>query len=794
MIHLLHEIRRAARNLFRTPGFTIPALLVLALGLGAGTAVFGALRTILLSTPPYPAADRIVWIYSELQGMPESTMPASWPEYLDYRNGLRTLEAVGGSANVAMNLTGIEAPCQVKVAQITPEFLNVYGVRPILGSLVWDRDAQRGAILSEAFWRRQMGGDPSVIGRSVVLDGVTHPVQGVLPAAAGLGKTDVFIPLVPRAEIKDSLGDHFLPLLGRLRPGMTAAQAAAELDARCEARSKAFQAGAPHSRYMVRPLIQARRNGDLPVLKLLGLAAGMVLVIMVVNLSGQFLARALSRTEDTAIRLSLGANLVQTLRPGFLEALVLALGGALLGLGVGVVAMALIRHLLSTSLLAYRPLALDGQALGFAVALGVTVSLLVSVLPSLMFVWVSPAQVLKEAGHRTTRGAARWLRPSLVVVQVGLALALLTSFGLLGADLVRLHRVPMGFKADGVAVFSCRTSFLDEAGWAKANAQTERVLEQLRAMPGVESAGSLAPFMPVEGCGFNGGMQVKGKELRESDWFEIRHASPQLFRTLGVPLLKGRDFEVGDYQTADSNVVIVSESTANLCWPGQDPIGQSISRDGAHWMRVVGLVGDARNAGPQDDWANKTVYFPDRVDTNSTSFAVRFKNPSHMDLAGIRTLMAREAPDWPVAGLNPMTSLVEKNLESRTILVELLGLATLLALGLALVGLHGTLGYHVLQRTRELGIRFALGATRAQVFRSVVLGGLRLAGMGCVVGAAGAWAGLRILETQLPKGGRMPLYLFLACVPLLLGCAVLAALQPAIAASRVEPAEALRNE
>jgi putative ABC transport system permease protein len=793
MIHLLHEIRRAARNLIHTPGFTLPALLVLALGLGAGTAVFGALRTILLSTPPYPDADRIVWIFSEVQGMPGSSMPASWPEYVDYQSGLRTLECVGGSSDAAMNLTGIDAPCQVKVAQITPEFLRVYGVRPLIGSLVWDRNAERGAILSEAFWRRQMGGDASVIGRSVVLDGVTHPIQGVLPAAAGLGKTDVFIPLVPRPEVKEYLGNHFLPLKGRLRPGMTAAQAAAELDARCEARFKAVQAGAPHTRYIVRPLIEARRNGDLPVLKLLGLAAGLVLVIMVVNLAGQFLARALSRTEDTAIRLSLGANLVQTLRPGFLEALVLALGGALLGLIVGVVAMTLIRHLLSPSLLAYRPLALDGQALGFAVALGITVSLLVSVLPSLMFVWVSPAQVLKEAGHRTTRGAARWVRPTLVVVQVGLALAILTSFSLLVTNLVRLRRVPLGFKTEGVAVFSCRTSFRDDAGWAKANVQAEQVLERLRAMPGVESAGSLAPFMPIEGCGFNGSMQVKGKQLSESDWFEIRQASPQLFRTLGLPLLKGRDFEPGDY-LAESTNVIVSESAARLCWPGQDPIGQSISRDGEHWMRVVGLVADARNAGPMDDWANKTVYFPDRVDSNSTAFAVRFKDPSHMDLAGIRALMGREAPDWPVAGLKPMRSLVEENLESLTILVELLGLATLLALGLALVGLHGTLGYHVLQRTRELGIRFALGATRAQVFRSVVLDGLRLAGMGCVLGAAGAWAGVRILETQIPKGGRMPLFLFLACVPLLLVCAVLAALQPAIAASRVEPAEALRNE
>lgn len=795
MKQFFHDIRKAYQNVLRAPRFTIPVLLVLALGIGATTAVFGVLRTILLTPAPYPEPERVVSIWREYKTSPGSGTPASWPEYMDYQGRFIALEYVAGFWAESMNLTGVDTPVQVSVGQITPDYFRIFRVQPVLGTLQWEKNTERGAILSGAFWRRQMGGDPSILGRSILLNGVAHPVLGVLPEQLDLSGCEVFIPLVPTEQQKKNRGNHFLPLRGLLRAGVSSEQAKAELDAFNEAQSQELSADVnSRTHFIVKSLMDIRRDNQKDVARILTLVAGLVFLIALVNLSGQFLVRALGRMGDSAIRLSLGANLVQTLRPGLMEALVLAVVGALLGLVVAAGSMALLRPVILNSLLANSPLELDWGMLVFSLLLCIVVSVLVSILPGLVSLRISPVHVLKEGGRSIVSGHARWLRTTLVVLQMALALALLGSFGVLVKNLIGLYRVPLGLRSSGVAVFQCRAGFTNLKEREASAAKVQRVIERLQGMAGVQNAGTISPMLPIQEHGSNTSLHLRERKLPAEVWFERRYVSSDIFRALGVDLLKGRFFERGDYLPSSQSVVILSESAAHYCWPDQDPIGKEISNDGTWWWRVVGVVADVRHAGPVSDRANKSIYTPGLVDDRCMSFVVRFDSAKHVDLAALRHVMSQEAPEWPVAKLQTMDDVVDQSVQRRTILVKLLGLASFLALALALVGVQGVLGYQVSRRTRELGIRIAMGATRVQVSWLVLQEGLKLASAGVFLGLGGAFAGARIVASQFRDSGSLQPMVLLAAIAVLFTGAIIASLQPALRAARIQPAEALRNE
>lgn len=589
-------------------------------------------------------------------------------------------------------------------------------------------------------------------------------------------------------------GNHFLPLVARLKPHATPLQVETELTAV----NQAAVGNNPDqdeslSVFRVVNRMERGREHHRDVVRILSLACGLVLLIALVNLTGQFLVRALGRAGDTAVRLSLGASPFQAVKPGLLESCLLSAAGTLAGLGVAQAGLHLLKPLISPELIANQPLALDGTMLGFALALCLGATLLASALPGAIIARLRLTEILKEGGRSVATGRGKVLRPALVVLQVGLALALLGSFGVLAKGLMGLYRVPLGLDPQGVATFQCRMPFKNDAESRMASQRTQAILARLRALPGVTATGTVSPYLPVQDCGWNASLQLRTGKLPLGTWFEIRNASTGLFRALGVRLLQGRDFEPADYRP-DPGVVVVSQSTAARCWPGKDPLGQELSTDGKHWDQVVGVVADVRNAGPADAWADKTVYYPQWMLAESTSFVVRFAPGRPMDLAALRAVAREEAPDWPVARLRTMDEVINLSVQDRTILVQLLGLASILALGLALVGVQGVLGYQVARRTRDLGIRFALGASRRDVVELVLKEALLLAGAGVVLGLGGAWAGARLIAHAFPDSGAAQPATLLGAVLLLLAGAAGASLQPALAASRVQPSEALRRD
>ena len=793
------DVRVAVRRLLKDRGFTATAVLTLALATGATTAVFTLVNAVLLRPLAYRAPEELVRIYDVHPDVARASV--SVPDAHDWITRSRSLSGLALFAGSNKSLSGDGEPIRASTQRMNAGALRVLGLPPLLGrEFTEDEDRVGGpavAMLGERFWRKQFAGRPDIVGTTVRLDGTDHLVLGVVREQPHwLGDSDVWVPL-QNDPTKLPRGTHFMNAIGRLAPGVTVAAAQKDLLSVL----KAIALEVPdyqHHGILVVPWVDELLGEARASLGALGAVVGLVLLIACVNLANLLLARGAARRREVAVRMALGADRWRIARSLLVEAGVLSVVGTALGLLVGWVGSSVLRGALPLRAPALaHAVTLDARVLAFSVGLCVLTTVLFGVLPSLLLARGDLAAVRGEMraalGHRT-----EWLQSGLVVFEVALALAPLLGAALVLQSVQRLLRQDPGFRPEQATAFRVQLPQERYPDDASRRAMVAAFLPRLRALPGVSHAGAIND-LPLSNSNTNGNFSIEGQlfDKAHEPAIEYRFASSGYIEAMGIPLKEGRTFEDGD-RAGGEPVALVNFEAVRRFWGGKSPIGGRIrpgeEEDHKPWRRIVGVVGDVHHNGLGEK-PRAEMYYPLDQDTSSRlTFVLR----SRESLAPLASAARRE-----LAAVDPGLSLFEvKSLEDRVSesvaaprsAGVLLGLFAGLAVVLAAAGVYGVLAFSVAQRTREIGIRMAVGASARSVRWWVLRRALSLAGIGIAAGLGGALLLGRSLERLLYGVAPSDPPTALAAAAMLSAVTLAAALLPANRATRVDPQEALRAE
>lgn len=804
------DLRYAFRQLRKSPAFTMAAVLTLALGIGVNTAVFSVVNAVILRPLPYPESDRLVSVQSmDVRAAPHPSV-LSYPNFFDFRKYNRVFEHIVSYHDTEFALSGMGMPMHVSGEIVSADLFEMLRIRPILGRGFLPQEEQRGqrvVVLSHALWVGKFGSDPNIIGRSIRLDGQPFTVIGVMPDGF------VFPIQNPNVELWTTLardatvdtatpmteqrGARFLDVMARLKPGVSIETARAQMDAVAATLAQQYpedNKNVPST--LIQPELE-RLTGDTrrPLWILLG-AVGLVLLITCANIANLLLARTAERDREFAVRAAIGASRATIVRQLLTESLALGIIGCAAGVLVAYGCLNVLLPFAGDSIPRIGQAAIDGNVLLFSIAAALLTSLLFSIAPALRLRNVELAGPLKEGSRGAVHGVDR-LRSTLVVAQITLGVILLSGASLLAASfLYVLHRDP-GFQTDGVETFSINVP-ADLFGETKQLDFVNRLLEALRGLPGVTSVAAGVP-LPLTGSQMTVTFGIEGRATPayKHPISNMAIVTPGYFQTLGIPLLEGRQFTERD-DTKANPVLIVNRAFADKYFPGEQAVGKRIqpgasSRDGKAPMReIVGVVGNARQI-PLGSEAEPIYYFPYKQLVWFVPPAViRASVPP--TASSIRAAVASVNKEVAIFDVRPMDVLLREGVARPRFQMLLLGSFAVIALLLTMVGLYGVLAYSVFERTREIGVRLALGATRNTVVQMVIKQAIRLVIVGLALGLAGAVAGGHILRNMLyGVGPRNPLLLAIACAAIVITTGV-AALLPARRAASIDPMQALRNE
>ena len=799
-----HDVTYGARVLWRSPGFTIVATITLALGIGANAAVFSMVNAVLLQPLPFPDSDRLVTVWATSEARGEHDV-ASYPDVMDWRAGSRTIEGLSAYVVRSMVLSSGRSAHLIEGARVTRGFFDVLGVRPVLGRTLRPEEFEPGAprvvVLGDGAWREQFGADPGVIGRHLEIDEHRYEIVGVMPPSfhvAPVRPEELYVAQPPDL----SRGHGFLRTVGRLGPGATVASAQSEMTLVAARLAATYPRTSRDVGANVESLATATAGkARLSLLVLTGVVA-VVLLIACTNVASLMLARGVSRQREMAVRAALGAGRGRIVRQLLTESLLLASAGG----AVGLVLAHWTARGIALALSARLPIArletthTDGTVLGFTVLLATLTALLFGVAPALAAAATDLTRGLRESSRSATGGrGTRRARGTLVVFETALALVLLAGAGVLLGTLMRMQRTDPGFRSEGVVV----ADLWIPASWADDAQARQRyydaLVERLRGMDGVRSA-ALVADLPLGGGQDELGFTIVGRPAPPSGYFDagFNVASAAYFQTMGIPIREGREFTARDLATSGF-VTVVNETTARRFWPDQSPIGQQIAlgrSSGPVTLTVVGVAGDVRHEGLA--LPARPEFFIDSaqglIDWPYLVVVARTDGDAGTAVPLVRSVAASVDPTVPVERVRTLDEVVSGSMSEARIYSALIGGFAALALGLAAIGLYGLLSYAVSQRAQEMGIRLALGATPGQLVGLVLGDGLRLVGIGAVVGLGGGILFARALAGLAPgidTGDPLP---FLLASALLLGVGLLALVRPARRAARVDPVAALRTE
>jgi predicted permease len=825
------DIRLALRGLRKAPGFTLSAVIILALGIGANVTAFSALKVVVLTPPPFPEAERLVsvdlttsrndregisrWAYPYLQRL------ADWPD--------RLIEPVAGYRERVATLTGFGPASQLNIEVVSPDYFDVVGRPLTLGRGFVEEEADpsgpyRVAVVSYSFWRTRLGADVAALGREVQLNGVNFQVVGVAPPdfSGFSGGATLWLPLGAYAVLQPGVlqeaGNHLAWVVGRLRPGATLAAADAQMEVVGQAiaeewpRSDSYGAG-------VRSFAEVWTNPEARTAsRFLALAAGLVLLVACANLTGLLFTRARRRVREGAVRCALGASRWRLIRSYLVESLAVATFGGIAGLGLSVWGIRLLTVAWPSQFLAgnntglqvINPdgLALDARVMTFAVVVSLCSALLIGLIPALRLSSFRITDHLKDGAGATKRhGGKSGLDPQtfLVGAQVSLALMLLIGVGLMGSSVKRLLDVDDGFQTQRLLSFEFsspqavpRLDPRDETAWRShitLSAQFDDQLQQrLNALPGIEgiamsSGGILKHFEIVLG------FVIEDVQSQPSDaGAGVVPVSDNYFELLGIPILRGRVFDQADGLSGPP-VVVLSQSAAARFFPNQDPIGKRMTTGfalpGRATTEVVGVVGDVIYTGPEEE-RTPVVYYSLRESRAGSYAVVRTTGDPNEAVPLIRDELFAMDPTVAVSNITTMDRLISRSVGDRRLIFWLLTIFATITVLLAAVGTWGVVAYSVADRQRELGLRIALGAERTGVLRLVLRRSTLTALGGVVIGLAGAWAGSRVLEAMLWNTSARDPRIFLGGGALLFVVVLGASYLPARRATRVDPVEVLR--
>jgi putative ABC transport system permease protein len=819
------DIRYALRVLQKQPGFSAIAILTLALAIGANTAIFSVVNAVLLRPLPYPQPDRLVLIRERANIFESGSV--SLPNYLDWRASQRGFTDLAlfrrGDANLSGATSDVEAE-RVGSTRVSYNFLSVLGVPPELGRDFRESDdvphCKKVVLISDGLWKRRFGGSRGVIGQPIMLDGVEREVVGVVPANVQLPrKAQVYIPLEDLRADKDYLDRANHPgfsALGRLKPDVTLAQATADLNNIAAELERRYPDSNAKRRVTTLILLDSAVKDYKQGVTLLLVAVGCVLLIACANVANLQLARALGRERELAVRAALGASRGQLAKQVFIESAILAVLGAVAGVLLALWGLDLIKAIAPGGSASFAPsdatrfqeANLDFKVLAFTAAMAIGTGLLVGVWPALRVSRTASLTLsLHEGGRGTSDGVQRQrVRSGLVVAQVALALLLLAGAGLTLKSFRNAQNAPLGFNPENILVADVLLPKTRYDTDEKVTRFNDQLVERIRAVPGVEAA-ALGSNIPFDDNEWDSSFHLTGTPPTppgDRPEAEVNVVTPDYFRLMRMPLLRGRAFTADD-RAGRPRSVIIDETLAQKYFPGRDPVGQQIDDNRSDEknpppLTIVGVVPRTRNEAPGEDnveqyhWPQMT-FAVDQVPTRSNMLLVRVKSGNPLVLVpAIKRELQGLDPDQAFAAISTMESNIAKSLGSRRMMMSLLAVFAGIALLLASVGLYGVMALTVTQRTRELGIRLALGAQRADVFRLVLAQGMLLVLAGLIIGLLGVVGAGRGLQSVLYgvggfDGPALSFALFALAVVALIACWL-----PALRATRVDPITAIRTE
>jgi putative ABC transport system permease protein len=804
---LIKDIRYGVRGLWKRPGFTAVAVLTLALGIGANTAIFSVVNAVLLRPLQFRDPDRLVMIWEDatFAGFPRNTpAPAN---YFDWKAQTQSFEDMAATAEETFNLTGDGEPERVAAYSVSSNFFPLLGVPPALGrTFLPDEDrvgASKVAVLSYALWQTRYGGDPQVINRDIQVDGAKHTVVGVMPAGFQFMESDVrlWVPLAMEPEVAANRGGHFLTVVGRMKPGVSLEQANADLTsvmARLTKDHPAEMADGKLGAYAV-PMRQHLAGDVRGSLIVLLVAVAFVLLIACANVAGLLLARAVGRRREIALRVALGASRTRVVRQLLTESLLLSAVAGIIGAVLAYFSFAFLQKLIPAQMALLTSLHLDLRILAFTLVLSLVTGIVFGLVPALQSAKVELNDALKQ-GTRVT--AAGKLRSALIVVEVALSIVLLVGAGLLIQTLFQLFNQYAVLEPEKVLTMRTvlpRTKYEDVA---KRNAFFRQVLERVENLPGVISAG-YTTAVPLAWKGGTSGFYPEGLTNPVAGMaYDANHreVSANYLKAMNIALKQGRYFDQRDNEQAVP-VVIINETMARQYWPGQDALGRRFKigdpTDDIPWIQVVGIVADVRQMG-LDEPVKAEMYLPYQQDQNPwyspRDLAIRTSGDTSNLVSSVRQIIREVDPDQPVSNVATMSDVLGVEAAQRRMGMIMLAAFAGLALLLASLGIYGVLAYFVTQHTNEIGVRMALGANRWNILALVLKKGMTLTLLGIVIGLAASFALTRLMSSLLFGVNASDPLTFVA-VPLLLAVVALVACWiPARRATRVDPMVALRYE
>jgi putative ABC transport system permease protein len=808
MEKLLQDIRYGTRSLVNAPRFTLAAVLTLALGMGANTAMFSVIRSVLLKPWPFQESGRLLYV-AQRQADGNSNL-FSTQDFLDWKQQGGLLARMGAHVSWQFNLSSIGAPPErVSGSQVSYDFLPVLGIQPILGRSFSAQEDVAGSgnfvMLSSVIWKSRYGADPHIVGKSIHLDGAPHTVVGVMPAGFhGFdGKELLWTPLQLRRDtgIGASPNFHWLGAWIRLPDGVTLTQARSELNAVATRLHRKDPSGDVGFGVYLQTLNDAFTSDVQPALLMLMGCVGLVLLIACVNVANLLLARGAARLREMAVRTALGASPLRVIRQLLTESLILAAAGGVAGAAISVLLLRAMLALHPPQVPRMEQIGIDGTVLGYSLLASVVVGILFGLTPAVEAARLDINEGLREHGSPTSRGLGRH-RSMLVIGETALACMLLICTGLALRSLWSLRNVELGFVPKNVLTF--RIAAPSQLTGPRISDFYQQIVERMRAVPGVQSA-TVSRNFPLAGTDPSMPILTEGKTqapVQGEIVTRYRTVGDDYFRTLEIPLLQGRAFD--DRDTAGSPAVaVVSESLARKYWPGESPVGKRIKPNftRSSWCVVVGVVADVRHWGA-DVAIEPTAYYPyTQVPDSMRSLieadmgiALRSTLVQSDLLRSINAATAAVNQNVPVFAVKTMDAMLADSGSLRNFDLSLLGAFSLLALSLAAVGVYAVMAYSVSQRTREIGIRIALGAHSRDVLRLILRQGAGLAIAGSIIGVAGAFL-LRKVMASLLYGLSSNDPFILSIVPCVMVLVLLLACWlPARRAAKIDPIVALRSE
>ncbi len=822
---LWHDVVYALRTLAKSPAYAAVTILTLALGIGANTAIFSVVNGVMLKPLSYPRADRLLFITSTFPALGFDRFWLSIPEWAEFKERNHTFQAVGGYSEGSVNLGVPERPRRVNSVVVTPDLMNVLGVGPIRGRLFADADAVPGAedvaIVSAGTWRHDFGGDENLVGRVVQIDGAPTRIVGIMPPGYDIHdeRIEVFLPLtIDPKTFPNNRGSHFIYLIGRLKDGVTFGQAQADVDSMIDQwRTLSGNKHAPSKQAAIVHMVQMEPmktdmvGGISRALWVLQGAVGFVLLIACANLANLILARSESRQREFAIRSALGAGRFRLLRQFLTEGILLALVGGALGAAIGFGGLRALLAANPESIPRALEISLDWKVLAFAFVVSIVTGLVFGMAPLLHLREQEVTVVQKEGGQRATAGSARArVRSGLVMAEVALAVVLVVGAGLLMRSFQKLMTVDPGFHREHLVTFGV---VLPGATYPKPESRVaffDRLTGRLRELPGVTGVAAMSglpPNRPVNAndTDFEGYTAQPGEPAENVDYYQT--VTVDYLKTMGIPIVKGRGFEPADVVGAP--VLLVNEALEKRFYTfrKQEAIGQRVNifdgsgpkGNGSKPFMIVGVVRDVKQGGMSAKTGTE-LYFLNEQGPRAVGYApgnmnvvVRSTLPEDSLVQAISEAVRAQDPSLPIVKLRTMDEVFADSAARPRFLAELLGIFAALALVLAAIGTYGILSYSVTERTKEIGIHMALGATRGSVLGMVLGQGMRLTIVGLFAGLAASFFLTRLLQAQLFNVKPTDPATLTGVAAFIAVIAFIACYVPAQRATRVDPMITLRE-